>query len=386
MPTISRASHWRGANLIELFSTSARWMELFPIRLGHGIQESDFAMMAELGMTFARIPLSYLWFGTGPRGQSIDPDRLGLVDRAVELGREYGIHVSLNLHRAPGYCVNSLSQFDVPEPGDLFRDADRQQLFRHYWTTFARRYADVPPEELSFDLLNEPPRTDEATFDEVFGRTAEEIWRISPERLVVLEGWDAGMQPPPAKWSAHPRVVTSVHLYKPFEITHHRAPWVAATTAEPHWPLQTDVDAARRDGYVPLPGETTATWDAGAIERVLQPWIALADAGAAVHVGEMGAYATLPSAIRLAWLEAVTGVLGDHGIGWALWNLRGPFGIVDTDPAVSRSGTEPAAPEVMRALGMRSPGGRRSAEQLDVIADPGAERARWAPGDAGVLA
>ncbi|WP_348789914.1 cellulase family glycosylhydrolase [Leifsonia sp. NPDC080035] len=348
----SSTSHWRGANLIELFSTSARWAELFPIRLGHGVQESDFAVMAGLGMTYARIPLSYLWFGTGRYGQMIDEDRLRLVDRAVALGREYGIHVCLNLHRAPGYCVNSRSHFDVPERGDLFSDAAPQDLFRDYWTTFARRYADIAPEELSFDLLNEPPRIDETTFDAVLGRTAEAIWHMSPERLVVLQGWDAGMQPPPAAWTTHPRVITSVHLYKPFELTHHRAPWVAPTSAEPAWPLRMDLEPALRDGYIPLPGETSATWDAAAIERVLQPWIDIADAGGAVHVGEMGAYATAPTAVRAAWLDAVTGVLRDHAIGWALWNLRGPFGILDTDPDVSASCADEGAadPDLLAAL------------------------------------
>lgn len=340
-PTLAARStaHWRGANLIELFSTSARWAEMFPIRLGEGIQESDFALLADLGLTYARIPLSYLWFGAGPYSSSIDPDRFPLVDRAVALGRKYGIHVSLNLHRAPGYCVNSRSHFDVREPGDLFTDPSCQSLFREYWTSFARRYADVPPEELSFDLLNEPPRTDESTFDDVFGRTAEDIWRVTPERLVVLEGWDAGLQPPPRKWVTHPQVITSVHLYKPFEITHYRAPWVDVTTTEPTWPLTTDIESARRDGYVPLPGDTSARWDAGALERVLQPWIDIVAAGGAVHVGEMGAYSALPPEVRTRWLRDALGVLVDNGIGWALWNLRGPFGITDLGPREAGSGS-----------------------------------------------
>ena len=123
-----------------MFSTSARWSEVFPIRPGR-VRESDFAALAELGLSFARIPLSYLWFGTGAYGRTIDHDRFVLVDEVVALGRRYGIHVCLTLHRAPGYCVNSRSHFDVAEPGDLFADADAQTLFRDYWAAFARRYA-----------------------------------------------------------------------------------------------------------------------------------------------------------------------------------------------------------------------------------------------------
>lgn len=318
--------HWRGVNLIDLFSTSARWSEVFPIH-PDGIQEADVAALADLGLTYARIPLSYLWFGTGRYSRAIDPDRLELVDRVVALGRKHGIHLCLALHRAPGYCVNSGSHFDIPEPGDLFVDGDRQALFREYWTTFARRYADIPPEDLSFNLLNEPPEMDDAVFERVFGRAAEEVWRETPERLIVLEGWDAGLRPPPRAWAMHPRVVTSVHLYKPFAITHHRAPWVAPTAEEPAWPLTTNLGSALRDGYVPLPGETSATWDEAAIERLLRPWFDIVDAGGAVHVGEMGAYSAAPRDVRIAWLAATLKVLSAHDVGWALWNLRGPFGL-----------------------------------------------------------
>jgi len=330
---------WRGVNLIELFSTSVRWAEQFPLRLGQGIQEADVAALADLGLTYARIPLSYLWFGVGPYARTLDQSRLVLIDRAIELGRASGVHISLNLHRAPGYCINSRSHFDTPEPGDLFTDPDCQELFRGFWVELSRRYAHIPAEELSFDLLNEPPETDDAMFGTVFGRTAEAIWRVSPERTVVLEGWDAGLRPPPSEWALHPLVVSSVHLYKPFELTHHRAPWVAPTTAEPAWPLQTGLAGALRDGYIPLPGETVATWDEAALERILQPWFDLVEAGGAVHVGEMGAYAAAPAAVRAAWLGSAFRVLERHGIGWALWNLRGPFGLADTEPGPPASDT-----------------------------------------------
>ena len=38
------------------------------------------------------------------------------IDNAVELGKQYGIHVNINFHRIPGYCINGREQ----EPHDLF--------------------------------------------------------------------------------------------------------------------------------------------------------------------------------------------------------------------------------------------------------------------------
>ena len=35
----------------------------------------------------------------------------------------------------------------------------------------------------------------------------------------------------------------------------------------------------------------------------------------------------------LAWLRDVLEILKSHNIGWALWNFRGPFGILDSEDA-----------------------------------------------------
>ena len=32
-------------------------------------------------------------------------------------------------------------------------------------------------------------------------------------------------------------------------------------------------------------------------------------------------------------MEDVLSILTDHNIGWALWNFRGPFGVLDSDRA-----------------------------------------------------
>ena len=49
-----------------------------------------------------------------------------------------------------------------------------------------------------------------------------------------------------------------------------------------------------------------------------------------VHCGEGGAYNKTPHAVVLRWWEDVADILGRAGIGWALWNFRGPFGVLDS--------------------------------------------------------
>ena len=47
----------------------------------------------------------------------------------------------------------------------------------------------------------------------------------------------------------------------------------------------------------------------------------------------MGCYKHTPPDVVLAWFEDTLSVLGDLHSGWALWNFRGPFGVLDTERA-----------------------------------------------------
>jgi endoglucanase len=50
-----------------------------------------------------------------------------------------------------------------------------------------------------------------------------------------------------------------------------------------------------------------------------------------VLVGEWGAYNKTPHDVMLHWAEDSLANWQKAGWGWALWNFRGPFGILDSD-------------------------------------------------------
>jgi endoglucanase len=52
-----------------------------------------------------------------------------------------------------------------------------------------------------------------------------------------------------------------------------------------------------------------------------------------VHVGEWGAYSYTPHTVVLAWMSDCLRNWQQAGMGWALWNLRGGFGLLDSDRA-----------------------------------------------------
>ena len=97
-PTVAKLPRWRGFNLLEWFFAQ-----------GHRpFVEKDFELIAELGFDFVRLPLSYECWNSGKieDWDKIDEKELEQVDKAVEYGRQHGVHVCVNFHRAPGYCIN----------------------------------------------------------------------------------------------------------------------------------------------------------------------------------------------------------------------------------------------------------------------------------------
>jgi endoglucanase len=52
-----------------------------------------------------------------------------------------------------------------------------------------------------------------------------------------------------------------------------------------------------------------------------------------VHVGEWGCHNLTPKAAMLGWFGDLLALWQEAGWGWAMWNLRGGFGVVDSGRA-----------------------------------------------------
>lgn len=308
-----RIPRWRGFNLTELTGG----------RRGQAFREADFAWMAEWGFGFARLPMSY-WAWSQPEDwMAIDEDLLVPVDQAVEWGRQYGVHINLNLHRIPGWCVNQRER----EPHQLF-DSPREEMERalaaavHHWRVLAGRYRDVPADRLSVDLFNEPPfMADHARYVEIARALVAAIREVSPDRLIVADGADIGQTP--VLELADLGLVQSTRGYLPKMVSHYTATWVPENEFEsfatPTWPM---VDARG------------VRWDRDRLRaELIDKWAPLTRLGVPVHVGEWGCYNRTPHGVALAWMRDLLSLWQEVGWGWALWNLRGSFGIVDSGRA-----------------------------------------------------
>lgn len=66
------------------------------------------------------------------------------------------------------------------------------------------------------------------------------------------------------------------------------------------------------------------------LQQRYAPWAELARKGIGVHCGECGCFSKTPYPVFTAWFKDVMHILKGHGIGYALWNFRGSFGILDS--------------------------------------------------------
>ncbi|MEI7901725.1 MAG: cellulase family glycosylhydrolase [bacterium] len=65
-------------------------------------------------------------------------------------------------------------------------------------------------------------------------------------------------------------------------------------------------------------------------KTVIEPWQPAFDAGVFAMVGEFGAYNRTPHPVVLEWMEDNLKLWKERNLGWALWNFKGPFGVLDS--------------------------------------------------------
>lgn len=295
---------WRGFNLLDFFTCKSTGE----------VSEDDFRWIADWGFNFVRLPMCYtLWIESDDPYKVHEP-MLAKIDRAVDFGRKHGIHVNLNFHRAPGYSVNP----ERKEPYSLWKDAAALEAFCFHWRLFAERYRGIPPTQLSFNLVNEPTNPSAAMtrqdHERVMRAAVAAVREVDAERLIILDGLTWGNDPLPEM--ADLNVAQSCRAYLPMGVTHYMASWVKGETfPPPAWP----------GGW-----NFGIPWTRMMLESHYTQWAKLAARGIGVHCGEGGAFNRTPHEVVLPWLRDVLEILTSLNIGYALWNFRGAFGILDS--------------------------------------------------------
>lgn len=319
---------WRGFNLLDFFSPN-------PTGGGRTTSEEYFKWMQGWGFDFVRIPMAYPYYLNIDRSKDITPEdvykidqkAVDKIDSLVAMAHKYNMHVSLNLHRAPGYCVNA----GFNEPYNLWVDQAALDAFCFHWNMWAKRYKNVSEKKISFDLVNEPSMREDMNdqhskrstvpgdaYRKVAKAAAEAIRKENPKHLVIADGNDVGTKVIPEITDLN--IGQSCRGYYPGIISHYKAPWAMKdidNLPEPKWPGQVG------DQYL----------SRKMLEDFYKPWTDLVKQGVGVHCGECGCWNKTPHDVFLAWFGDVIGILRENKIGFALWEFSGDFGVINSNRA-----------------------------------------------------
>ena len=175
-------SEWRG---MSIYSKGTTWRSIIDF-----FHERDIRFLAENGMNFARLYLSFtsLRYPDFPEdGNLVNLSELRELDQMIAWAMEYDVHLSLCMLSPPGYAEQedsdkqAINDTSWPEP-------ERWELIHAYWVMLANRYADIPSKNLTFELNTEwsaGNAAHRAEYAERWGEIVADIHTISPERVLI---------------------------------------------------------------------------------------------------------------------------------------------------------------------------------------------------------
>jgi aryl-phospho-beta-D-glucosidase BglC (GH1 family) len=317
--------------------------------------DADIALIAKMGFDHVRVsidpmPLAASLYGfPGPNS-----DFLPYLDHAVDTMLADGLAVIIDIHPSDDFKQQ------------LGSSSDAVERFTMLWRRIAAHYADRDPDRVFFEILNEPEMHDAYRWAGIQAHVAEAIRQGAPHHTVIVEGanwadiWDLMAIEPLADGN----VIYNFHFYEPHEFTHQGATW-----SVPYWVYTHDVpyppaESAMQDVLKQVPDAVDRYdmqkyfldgWNAHRIQMMIDNAAAW---GRDHHVPLIcnefgvirGAHQRGPDPVsRANWLHDVRTALETDGIGWAMWDYRGNFGVVTKEKG------QPAQVDdsVVKALGLQ---------------------------------
>lgn len=333
----ARVRHLRhGINASEWFAQSPN--DYSAARTNRYTDAQDIALMARLGFDHVRLSIDPVPLEQYPHGaDGLNADFLGRLDRAVDTMLAHGLAVLIDIHPQDDYKQRLFSGDDgVTRPAMT-------------WRLLAAHYASRDPNLIFFEIMNEPEVHDPYRWAGIQARLAAVIRSVAPQNTLIATG--PNYSDIPDLLAMHPladgNVIYNFHFYDPHQFTHQGAGW-----GEPWWSYThgipypaTDNSMEKLVQQVPEPADRFQLenywldhWDAHHIRLLIDEAAAWAhENNVPLICNEFGAYRQYTDPVsRMNWIRDVRTALEADGIGWAMWDYRGGFGVVykqDGQPA-----------------------------------------------------
>ena len=345
----ARAQHLKhGINASEWFAQSAR--DYSAARTDRYIDSGDIALMAKLGFDNVRLSIDPTPLEGWQRSKDgLNAEFVGRLDKAVDTMLADGLSVTIDIHPEEDYKQK------------IKTDNGAVDRFTSLWRRLAAHYAGRDPERVFFEIMNEPEVSDPYRWAGIQARVAAAIREVAPNNTIIATGpnysdiVDLLTQHPLADGN----VIYNFHFYDPHEFTHQGAAWGEGWWIYTHGiPYPADESSmAALVKQVPDPASRVKLerywldhWDGHRMRLMIDEAAEWGKAnGVPLICNEFGVYRNYSDeASRMNWIRDVRTAFEADGIGWAMWDYRGGFGVVLKDDG------QPAKPDekVVVALGL----------------------------------
>ena len=290
----------------------------------------DVKFLAECGYDHLRIPIDEEQMFD----EQLNPEQeaFALLHNAIGWCKEFNLKVVVDLHILRSHHFNAESK-------PLFTEQAAQEQFYDCWRKISAELKKYPRSLVAYELMNEPVADDPEQWNTIVNNCLKVVRELEPKRTIIIGSnrWQAYDQVKNLRVPEQDKnIIISFHFYNPFPLTHYRASW----TEQKENPLKVYYPGyiVKKEDVEKLSPELQKRWgwlarsynDINTLEKqILQALDAATAMGRKLYLGEFGCLHGAGKDNLINWFRDVVSLCEKYDIGYASWDYKGGFGIID---------------------------------------------------------
>lgn len=296
-------------------------------------KKQQLALMHQLGFKTVRLPVSFdHWTERKPPYLIVKTKYFAAIDSILVWAKHYHLKVIIDDHHGA-----------LDDSDKVIQELPRLQAI---WTQVAERYKNTDPNDVLFEIYNEPHNISDAQWKQAVLPLIKTIRKIAPNHTLIVGGaeWNSisGLQ----KLGKLPfdNIIYTFHFYEPFLFTHQGAVWAGKeATSNIHIPFP------YRAGSMPaLNPESSGTYGqrnyenyhndgtaAGLYKKLEEAKAFSLKYDVPIYCGEWGSYKQYGDQLsRCRYTATIKGLLDKLQIPFAYWEWNQGFSFFNGTPSL----------------------------------------------------
>lgn len=310
---------------------SISWLEQYwnkDALAANPLKKTDFVLLKKLKVSCIRLPIAFEHF----QNSNIPVEKVfSQIDEVLKQCNVYGIKLVIDYHYGKINDNNYLTE--TPKAINL-------------WLLLTKRYIKESPDNLFFEIYNEPPHMNPKVWKDAAYNIVTAIRKVDTKRTLIVgaSNFNSIYELSRMERLKDENIIYTFHFYEPFLFTHQGADWVGDQVATTGIPFPYDAKK-----YPPINPQVIGTWgehnyyqykDDGNVQSVRDKLRIVKNWSNKYYVpvlcGEYGVYRKYTDeASRARYIKAVRSNLKAMGMPGILWDYNSNFSIFNGEPSIS---------------------------------------------------